>query len=202
MDGKRCTLILTCALLLPAASPAQESGAGVGGMVGNSLGISWKLWRPHGAQESSPFAVAGGATWSLEGDNSALIHADYVVHGQDVLQRLAFFRRGGGDGRFFLYYGAGLRLQLFEHNRLGVRVPVGIEYTAGSLPVDAFLEIVPVLDLAAGTRLRLNAALGLRFFPPGPPPPGRRQQIREARPADSDHPPEAVPPEEEDSRDP
>ena len=169
-------------------------------MIGNAFGISGKYWLPHdAASRPPPFAWCGGLAWSLEGDKSALAHADYVVHEEGALRRLSFFRYGGSGGRYYLYYGAGLRVQFFENNRLGVRVPVGIDFESASRTVDAFLEVVPIMDLASSTKFRLNAAVGFRIFPPQNqrwPRPGPSQQ-----PPTEDQPPpppaEPPPPESE-----
>lgn len=149
---------------------AQNTGPGVGLMLGNMLGVSAKLWH------TEDLALAGGLGGSLEGDRSLVAHADYVIHGDGALRRLAFFREAAGEGRFLLYYGAGLRLQALGPNRLGVRVPVGIDYLFGSAPWDVFVEVAPVLDFVSGARLRLNASIGIRFYPPPPGPnsPGPR----------------------------
>jgi hypothetical protein len=48
--------------------------------------------------------------------------------------------------------------------RLGVRIPFGIAYQFSEVPVDVFLEIVPVLDLNPSTSGSINAALGVRYY--------------------------------------
>jgi hypothetical protein len=47
---------------------------------------------------------------------------------------------------------------------LGVRFPLGVCYLLENAPVDFFLEVVPLLDLAPETELRGNAAFGFRYF--------------------------------------
>jgi hypothetical protein len=52
----------------------------------------------------------------------------------------------------------------FEVEALGVRVPFGIEYLLEDAPVDFFLEVAPLLDVAPETELRVNGAFGVRYF--------------------------------------
>jgi hypothetical protein len=45
-----------------------------------------------------------------------------------------------------------------------VRIPLGLSWVAAKAPLDVFLELAPVLDLAPGTDLDLDAAIGVRFW--------------------------------------
>jgi hypothetical protein len=65
-----------------------------------------------------------------------------------------------------LYYvGIGARLKATEgDSRIGVRVPLGLDYVFDDTPIDIFFEIAPILDLAPSTDFRLNGSLGLRYF--------------------------------------
>jgi hypothetical protein len=72
-----------------------------------------------------------------------------------------------GDGRLPLYYGIGGRLVLRgdgEDLGLGARVPLGAGYIFEEAPVELFLEVVPVLELAPDTDLDMDAALGARIY--------------------------------------
>ncbi|MFH1567500.1 MAG: hypothetical protein ABIL09_05810 [Gemmatimonadota bacterium] len=148
-----------------AAGPAAGQGDGVGAglLLGNVLGASGKMWT------SPSLAAIAGLGWSLAGDRSLVAQADYVVQGDGPLRRLDFFRQAAGSGRFLFYYGGGVRVQAFGESRLGLRAPAGLGYLWGRIPVDAFAEVVPVLDLAPRARPRLDAAVGVRYFPPEPP---------------------------------
>ena len=54
---------------------------------------------------------------------------------------------------------------IIEHDsRIGIRIPVGLAYLVESEPLDVFVEIVPLLDLAPDTEFDLNASVGARYF--------------------------------------
>ncbi len=55
-----------------AGASAQDTGAGAGLMLGNTLGMSAKLWH------TPALALAGGLGASLEGDRSLIAHVDYL----------------------------------------------------------------------------------------------------------------------------
>ncbi len=63
-----------------------------------------------------------------------------------------------------VYYGIGARVKLADDPNIGVRVPVGITYQVSGAPLDIFLELVPVLDLAPDTNFGFNGALGVKYF--------------------------------------
>ena len=70
----------------------------------------------------------------------------------------------GGDGLFLAYYGAGARLKLFDVNRLGARATLGLAYAAGGSTWDAFIEVVPVLDVIPDSDWTVTAFIGWRWF--------------------------------------
>ncbi|MDA0337418.1 MAG: hypothetical protein O2782_19825 [bacterium] len=153
---KRFAILLS--LLLPVAAMPQQSGLGVGPFVGSAIGMSAKGWA------NNQYAVAAGLGVSVEHDNSMQLHADYLIHSSQAPQKLAFFRNLGGDGLFLAYYGAGGQLKLFDTNRLGVRATVGLTYAAGNTPWDAYIEVVPVLDVIPDSDWAVTAYVGWRWF--------------------------------------
>jgi hypothetical protein len=48
--------------------------------------------------------------------------------------------------------------------RVGIRVPGGIAYWPRSIPLDVFLEIALIMDVAPATELSLNGGIGARYF--------------------------------------
>ena len=45
-----------------------------------------------------------------------------------------------------------------------MRVPFGIAYLAATVPLEFFLEIVPVLDLVPDTDVDIEGAIGFRYY--------------------------------------
>lgn len=155
----KSAIIAVLTVLLTASVVMAEEGLGLGVIVGEPTGISIKKWV--GADR----AIDGAAAWSLSGNNSLQLHADYLVHDFGLL------KPGNINGRLPVYIGAGGRILLNDdsHGRnndtvLGVRVPFGISYLMAKAPVEIFLEIVPILDVVPDTELDLNAAIGARFY--------------------------------------
>ena len=145
-------VILLSAVLITfcsAAGTAQE-GFGIGIIIGEPTGISFKNWL------SPTRAVDGAAAWSFGGEDALHLHADYLFHNSN-LARVE-------SGKLLLYYGLGARLKLQDQSRFGVRIPFGVAYLLEASPLDFFLEIVPIMDLAPDTELEFNGGFGARLY--------------------------------------
>lgn len=129
---------------------AQQDGFGIGLIVGEPTGISFKKFI--GGNK----AVDGAMAWSFRRPESFHIHADLLWHNYDLLQV--------NTGKMALYYGVGGRLRFAEDPQLGLRIPVGLTYLFDGAPFDVFLEVVPILDLIPATDVEFNGALGGRFY--------------------------------------
>jgi len=147
--------IITLIGLKPDTSRAQtSSGAGgnfgIGVMVGEPTGVSVKSW----TSDRSAFGV--GAAWSLSGRNESLhLHLDYLHH--------SWFSNVD-SGRLAFYYGIGGRIIFADDPEVGIRVPLGLNYIIGGVPLDLFVEAVPILDLTPDTNLSGNGAFGIRYY--------------------------------------
>jgi len=144
---------------LAGTASAQDKGTGIGIIVGEPTGLSLKKWM------TSTTAIDGALAWAFDPNTSFHVHANYLIHVYDVITP--------ETGRMPLYYGVGARVKFDDkrrggrhdpRTRTGVRVPLGMNYHFAQAPVDLFLEIVPILDLAPRTDVSLNAAVGARFF--------------------------------------
>jgi len=146
-------LVLVMLLSLFALTNAQGHKFGLGIIVGEPTGPSFKYWT------SGSTAIDGAVAWSMAENAGMHLHADYLFYHNFSLIEVE-------KGRLPLYIGVGGRIRFADHgdDRIGVRVPVGLEYIFPSNQVDLFLEIVPILDLAPDTDLDFNAALGVRYF--------------------------------------
>lgn len=162
---KRLTIV--AALLAGAAGwsgvQAQQDGFGVGIIVGEPTGLSFKGWL------SNTHAVDAALAWSFSENESLQFHANYLIHDFNLLRPTDF------EGRVAVYYGLGGRIKLSEdddngrgRNRddtlVGIRIPLGVSYHFPRSPVDLFGEFVPVLDLAPDTEFDLNLAIGARLY--------------------------------------
>jgi hypothetical protein len=140
-------LILFAGVNAQAEAPDPEFGAGI--MIGEPSGFSLKNWI--GGRN----AIDIGIAWSFSRSASLHIHADYLWHDFEAIS---------SEERFALYYGVGGRVKAGGDSRLGVRGIVGITYFFHNAPVDAFLEIAPVIDLAPATTADMTGALGMRYY--------------------------------------
>jgi hypothetical protein len=142
-------IFLTC-LLACASAQAQDEGFGLGVILGEPTGISGKLW----VEDNKAFD--GAIAWSFEDETAVHLHTDLLFHSGNVV-RVEMSKLLG-------YYGIGGRIKFEDNTKVGIRVPLGFNYIATKTPVDVFLEIVPLLDLAPGTKFNVNAAIGIRYF--------------------------------------
>jgi hypothetical protein len=129
---------------------AQQKGDnfGIGIMIGEPSGLTIKKW----LTDNTAFDV--GAAWSLSDRNEAIhLHTDFLLHNWfNDNPNLAF------------YYGIGGRAILDSDAKIGVRVPLGLNYVFESGPFDVFVEAVPIIDLAPDTKFAGNGAVGFRFY--------------------------------------
>ena len=138
------------AVLACTTAEAQESGFGLGVILGEPTGISGKLW----IEDSK--AIDGAVAWSFEKESTVHVHADLLFHSRNIVKVEM--------SKLLFYYGMGGRIKFEDDSEVGVRVPLGINYLSSGAPLDVFLEIVPLLDLAPSTDFSLNGAIGVRYF--------------------------------------
>jgi hypothetical protein len=147
-----CFLISIAVSTLHGAAGAQERVFGLGILIGEPTGVSWKYW------VSGENALDGGLAWSFRHSGYAHVHVDYLWHFAGAIPR--------AEG-LIPYVGIGGRLAAGRGDGiLGVRIPVGLAYWARRVPIEAFLELAPILDLAPATELAANGGIGVRFYFP------------------------------------
>ncbi len=148
---KMIYLLSVITLLIKVGDSAEPARFGLGIVLGEPTGISFKLW------ENQQVAYDGAIAWAFGDHSSFHLHGDYLRH-------TPLSSPDESNNASFLYYGIGLRAQFFGSNRLGVRFPLGITLLLNPHPFDIFLEIVPIFNLFPATQLDLNAGLGFRFY--------------------------------------
>ena len=143
--------LLIAFLLVPESRAQNELGIGV--ILGEPTGLSAKQWL------SAEHAIDAAVAWSFSNDTRIQVHGDYLYH------RVHFFNADEYEGRIPFYFGIGGRAIFGEDdNTIGARFPLGIGKTLDNAPVELFLEIVPILDVAPDTDFDLNGAIGVRYY--------------------------------------
>jgi hypothetical protein len=129
---------------------SQQEGIGLGVILGEPTGVSFKTWL------SKNHAIDAAAAWSFGREDALHLHADYLIHNYSLIKF--------DNNTIPLYYGVGGRLKFEDNSRFGVRFPVGITFFIREAPIDLFLEVVPILNLAPDTDFDMNAAIGARYY--------------------------------------
>jgi hypothetical protein len=144
-------LIILALTAAPQSARAQEGGFGLGVIVGEPTGISMKGWM------TGSSAIDAGIAWSFSHETTFHIHVDYLLHSFKVISE---------DGRLPLYYGIGGRIKTggSQKDRVGVRGVIGVAYFFSDAPLDAFIEVAPILDLSPEVDVQFNGGIGIRYF--------------------------------------
>ena len=150
-------LIILAAAVSSNAQVNTEDSFGLGLIVGEPTGFSFKYW------QNKEIAIDGALAWSFVGNDGFQIHTDYLIHD---------YKMNNSD-QWPFYYGLGALLEFEDdegrkhdgHTVFGFRVPIGMSYFfEDKEPYEFFIELVPVLELAPDVDVSLNAAVGLRFY--------------------------------------
>jgi len=147
---KIVSILFIVVLIIPIFSSAQDSGVGLGVILGDPSGVSFKGWT--GGLSAVDIALA----WSFEHEGAFHVHVDYLLHSFDL------FNIEKGD--LVLFYGVGGRLKAEKKSRVGVRIPVGLTYLFENDPLEIFFELGPILDLAPRTDFRMTGGIGIRYY--------------------------------------
>ena len=103
------------------------------------------------------------------------LYADYLWHPMSLASTPAFelpFYIGGGL-RFWDFKYCVANLCTYDGSTLGIRVPLGIAFDFNNVPLDVFIQLVPVLDFVRGDyydRFRdrahfgIDLSVGIRFL--------------------------------------
>ena len=149
---RRTAIAIALLLVLPSGGLCSPT-VGVGIMAGEPTGISLKAW------SDGTTAIAGAAGWSLRKGDWLYLHCDYLLHSYEL--DVAEF-----DGSVPYYFGVGGRVLLQEgaDSRVGVRVPLGLDYVFESGRFDVFLELAPILDVVPETSFAFGGGAGIRLY--------------------------------------
>jgi hypothetical protein len=143
-------IVMSLTLFTPSGVRSQDRGFGLGLILGDPTGLSAKGWL------SPTNAIDIGMAWSFRYRGFLHIHGDYLWHFNRAIQ---------SQERFVPYVGIGGRLGVGDaKSRLGIRIAGGIAWWSRDVPLDVFLEVAPILDLAPATELSANGGIGARFY--------------------------------------
>jgi len=137
-------------LLFAGHAPAENRGFGLGLIIGEPCGFSFKNWT------GSKTAFSGGLAWSIVHSGSLHFHADYLIHNHRLVQV--------HNVKLYLYYGIGGRIKTRHQDRIGVRFPVGLCYVFEKIPLDVYLDIVPLLDFTPDRGTELMIGFGFIYY--------------------------------------
>lgn len=144
--------ILLAVLFLASVSFSQDKGFGLGIMVGEPTGLSAKGWVSHTS------AFDAGLAWSFLDDGSLHLHGDYLWHNYNLItERVPFYIGVGGRIKF-------KNNKKLNEDKIGIRVPIGIDIFISEPTADVFIEVVPILDLTPKSVMTINGAIGFRYF--------------------------------------
>ncbi|HNW60898.1 MAG TPA: hypothetical protein PKI62_14555 [bacterium] len=152
---KRFFSSLVAALLLCAglasARPSGNGGFGVGLIVGAPTGLSIKSWLgPHRA-------IDAAAAWTTSGhDNSLYLHADMLIQRPNALHL--------DTAWLDWHYGLGVAMSFKDETETRLRIPIGLDYSLTSIPLEFFGEIVPAVLLTPDSGFDIDGGIGVRLF--------------------------------------
>jgi hypothetical protein len=150
---KGITFIAFLLLLLTSINlKAQDSGTGIGIIIGNPTGISGK----HYLNDNN--AIDLGLGYSLvSGKEKFTMHIDYLY------QLNNFFET---KEEIALYYGFGARFnaQRYASSSFGARGVIGSAFFLEEQPIDIFAEAAPVFNLLPETSIDFDLGIGIRYY--------------------------------------
>jgi len=156
MKTNKIVLFAAPAVLLiwqaPARAVTSRVGAaqdlGLGAAMGQPLGVTGKYWL------SSTVAVDAFAGYHFNSNFD--IHTDYLWH--------SFSSFDIARGRLPFYVGLGARVNLGNSSDFGVRLPIGVSYLFPTDPIEAFVEVAPVVKLLKDIGADVDGQVGFRVY--------------------------------------
>lgn len=142
---------------------------GLGIELGASNGLNGKYFLS--ADRALDFGIGTIYSYYRDRNYGFHIYGDYLFHPVSLVSSEAF--------ELPLYVGLGLRFWDFEDRStqppydnaraLGFRVPVGVSFDFNTVPLDAFAQVVPVLDFFSGYArhsvfLDIDLSVGVRYW--------------------------------------
>ena len=151
-------ILISLAMVLSLSTFSQTEGIGIGAAFGTNIDFTAKMW----LGETTALAAATGFDWGSYG--GLHLSVDFLVHpwSFDVAQDMMKVYFGGGLG-VGIYTGSYYYSSNFW---MTLRPPVGVGYYFHSIPLEAFVEFVPGLDLFGpwDVNFRWGTYVGARWY--------------------------------------
>ncbi len=156
MKRWRMALFFAVFALTGTALPAAENRLGIGFVLGDPSGITGKLFI------SSSDAIDAGIGASH--DHGAYLYGDYLRHFSGVFPVPSLLLYLGIGPGFYDHDNEGRNHSGSDENGLECRFPIGLEYRFTTIPLAAFLELVPAMTVVPDIDFHLRGGLGIRYF--------------------------------------
>lgn len=155
----KCMLILLIVFFASNVLAIERNTFGIGVIAGEPTGITGKF------MIDNISAIDVGAGWETSGDNEFHLYGDYLYHVYGLFGLYDLFTVEKENLPF--YFGGGVRYIRLENEKdeYGIRFPVGFEFLFSNVPLGAFIEVAPVLNLRPDTEFDdIEGGIGIRFY--------------------------------------
>lgn len=149
---KRLLLMIVALLSLTSLARAQESGdAGVGLVLGDTLGATGKLWLDHySAVDLNLGADSSTSNFTVSGD--------FLYHGWKAFPQPS-------QGRLAAYIGGGPRIEARnDATEFGLKAILGASYFLPKNPIEIYGELGPFFRMTPVGGVYLVGGVGVRFY--------------------------------------
>ena len=139
------------AMMLTINALSQRSEIGIGIILGSQAGITAKMWT------SETAAIDASLSYDFAYLDNLFLNASYLFHNWSA---------DANEDIIKLYFGPGAGLGFTSEISISVRVPAGASYFFNTLPLEAFVELAPALQLTGpgGIRFLIGGYLGARWY--------------------------------------
>jgi len=173
-------IVMFSLALLSTADARPRPNGRIGGRsfeANKTFGLGLELGAPTGVTGKYFLAPSRALDFGLGGiynyfDRYGLhVYADYLWHPVSLVSNETFelpFYIGVG-GRFWDFQDRSDNANRDDAFAIGFRVPIGISFDFNNIPLDVFVQLVPVLDIYSGyadhsVYIDLDASFGVRYW--------------------------------------
>ena len=155
--GMFCTGLMNKRFLIPVIlvmslnAFAQDSKIGIGVILGYPTGFTAKLWT---GEKTAIDATLG---YHFGNISSLYLSADFLIH------QWAF---DVDQGIIKIFFGPGAGLGFSSDLSISARAPGGVSYCFDTIPLEAFADIIPTLQVIGpgGVRFWVGGYIGARWY--------------------------------------